>query len=78
MQDLLPDEDSPQLRPGQVWQPRGQGLQRQILSNEKQDDNTTLIRYRTAHGDFTTSAGNFRFWISRLSASVVDSENPAS
>ena len=75
MRDHVPEEESPPLQTGQIWQPRGQGLIREILGCERQGGNTTLVRYRTRHGDFSISAGNFRFWISRLSASVVNPEN---
>jgi hypothetical protein len=30
-----------------------------------------MIRFLTQHGEFVTSEQDFRFWIERLSASVV-------
>jgi hypothetical protein len=59
-QDLVPDE---------TWSPRGQGLERTIVDLATDVDGQEVVTYRTRHGEFVTSARNFRFWIDRLSAS---------
>ena len=72
---LSSDAEEPLLFPGQIWRPRGQGLSREILSCETQTGHEQVVHYGTLHGRFSTSASNFRFWISRLSASVEESES---
>ncbi len=59
-----------ELVPGEIWWPRGQGLAREVLKVEIHDSGERLVRYRTKHGDFAITERDFRFWISRLSASV--------
>lgn len=66
------DNDGPAIHRGQLWRPRGQGLARQVLECEADASGQMLVRYRTKNGDFSVSVTNFRFWISRLSASLED------
>ncbi len=69
------DHDSPAIRRGQMWRPRGQGLARQVrqvLDREAEPTGEIMVRYRTKNGDFLVTIENFRFWVSRLSASLDD------
>lgn len=59
----------PALHPGETWYPRGQGLERTIVGIKPGVAGEALITYRTRHGEFTTTARDFRVWIDHLSAS---------
>jgi hypothetical protein len=67
----MPDQEGPALVPGETWRPRGQGMAREIVGRATNEDGTTMIRFLTRHGEFVTSEQDFRFWIERLSASVI-------
>jgi hypothetical protein len=64
------DDDTPFICRGQIWRPRGDGLTRQVLNCEPDSSGEMFVHYRNPNGDFSVSAANFRFWISRLSASL--------
>lgn len=66
------DHDSPAIRRGQMWRPRGQGLTRQVLDCEAEPTGEVMVRYRIKNGDFLVTIENFRFLGSRLSASLDD------
>jgi hypothetical protein len=67
----MPDQEGPALVPGETWRPRGRGMAREIVGRAANEDGIIMIRFLTRHGEFVTSEQNFRFWIERLSASVV-------
>jgi hypothetical protein len=46
-------------------------MAREIVGRAANEDGIIMIRFLTRHGEFVTSEQNFRFWIERLSASVV-------
>jgi hypothetical protein len=46
-------------------------MAREIVGRATNEDGTTMIRFLTRHGEFVTSEQDFRFWIERLSASVI-------
>ena len=60
------------LRRGQIWRPRGLASAREILKVITRKGEEPSIFYRNEQGDFLVSASNFRFWISQLSAFLVE------
>jgi hypothetical protein len=63
---------------GRVWAWPGEGYawvmyyrDHEIVGRAANEDGIIIIRFLTQHGEFVTSEQDFRFWIERLSASVV-------
>jgi hypothetical protein len=67
----MPDQEGPTLVPGETWRPRGQGMAREIVGRAANEDGIIMITFLTWRGEFVSSEQDFRFWIERLSASVV-------